>query len=211
MPRERWQKISSEFAKFGTIGVINAVINYAVFNALVLTIFTHSQLKANVVATVVAATASFFMNRHWTYRDRPKSALQREYVLFFVFNAVGLSIELGVLGLTKYGFGLTSLLALNVGKTFGVALGTVFRFWAYRTFVFPASPEPSAPAQPAQPARAAGAAKAALSLRPAQPAQAASSRAADFDLEAEFAAGIEAELDAELDRPLGANAVPRRR
>jgi putative flippase GtrA len=210
MPRERWQKISGEFAKFGTIGVINAVINYTVFNALVLTIFTQSQLKANVVATVVAATASFFMNRHWTYRDRPRSALQREYLLFFIFNAVGLSIELGVLGLTKYGFGLTSLLALNIGKTFGVALGTAFRFWAYRTFVFPAPPRPSAaPAQPAQAEEAA--AQPALSLRPAQPAQAAPSPAADYDLDAEFAAGIEAELDAELDRPLRANAVPRRR
>lgn len=154
--RERLQKIAGEFAKFGTIGVINTVVNYAVFNALILTIFAHGQLKANVVATVAATTLSYFMNRHWTYRDRPKSALRREYTLFFTFNLAGLVIELGVLALAKYGLGLTSLLALNVAKTFGLGLGTIFRFWAYRTFVFPvaavgttAAPGTAAPTGPA--------------------------------------------------------------
>jgi putative flippase GtrA len=138
--------MASEFAKFGTIGVINLIINYAVFNALVLTVFPHGQLKANVVATVVATTFSYFMNRHWTFRHRPKSAIRREYVLFFGFNLAGLMIELGVLAMAKYGFGLTSLLALNVAKTFGVGLGTIFRFWAYRTFVFPAPVKAAVPA-----------------------------------------------------------------
>lgn len=142
-PLKRLQKIAGEFAKFGTVGVINTVVNYTVFNALVLTVFAQGQLKANVVATVVATTASYFMNRHWTYRDRPKSALHREYLLFFVFNAAGLVIELGVLALSKYGLGLTSLLALNIAKTFGMGLGTIFRFWAYRTFVFPVESAPS--------------------------------------------------------------------
>jgi putative flippase GtrA len=144
MPLQRLQKLAGEFAKFGTVGVVNLVINYAVFNALVLTVFPQGQLKANVIATVVATTCSYFMNRHWTYRDRPKSAVRREYVLFFAFNLAGLMIELGVLALAKYGLGLTGLLVLNVAKTFGVALGTVFRFWAYRTFVFPAPAKASA-------------------------------------------------------------------
>jgi putative flippase GtrA len=150
LPREAPQKIAGEFAKFGTVGVINTVLNYAVFNALILTIFAQGQLKANVIATVIATTASYFMNRHWTYRDRPKSALRREYALFFVFNLAGLVIELGVLALSKYGLGLTSLLALNIAKTFGLGLGTIFRFWAYRTFVFPvAALNPAAvPGQP---------------------------------------------------------------
>lgn len=146
----RWQKLASEFAKFGTIGVANTAINYAVFNALLLTGLTEGKLKANVAATVVATTASYFMNRHWTYRDRPKSTLRREYLLFFVFNLAGLVIELGVLALAVYGFSLTSLLAVNVAKTVGLVIGTLFRFWAYRTFVFPkALAKPAVPGQPA--------------------------------------------------------------
>lgn len=137
---DRWRKFVHEALKFGLVGGINTVINYAVFNALALTVFRDGQLKATVVATVVAAFTSYLMNRHWTYRDRPKSAMRREYLLFFVFNGIGLAIELGMLAMVKYGFGINSLLAINVGKTFGLVLGTVFRFWAYRTFVFHHAP-----------------------------------------------------------------------
>ncbi|WP_405103432.1 GtrA family protein [Micromonospora sp. NBC_01412] len=142
---ERWQKFIHEALKFGIVGGINTVINYAVFNALALTVFRDGQLKATGIATVVATITSYLMNRHWTYRDRPKSALRREYALFFLFNATGLIIELGVLAAAKYGLGMTSLLALNVAKTGGVLLATLFRFWSYRTFVFqPAPVEPQA-------------------------------------------------------------------
>jgi putative flippase GtrA len=138
----RWQKLIHEALKFGIVGGLNTVVNFAVFNLLIFTIFANGQLKANVAATVVAATSSYFMNRHWTYRDRPKSAMRREYALFFAFNATGLAIELVVLGGFKYGLGITSVIALNVAKALGIGLGTLFRFWSYRTFVFkPAAPE----------------------------------------------------------------------
>jgi putative flippase GtrA len=146
---ERWQKFLHEAFKFGIVGGINAIINYAVFNALALTVLRDGQLKATVIATIVATISSYFMNRHWTYRDRPKSALRRETTLFFLFNATGLVIEVGVLAVAKYGFGLTGLLALNLAKTFGVLLATLFRFWSYRTFVF--QPAPAADAYAATP------------------------------------------------------------
>lgn len=139
---ERFRRLVHEALKFGAVGGVNAVINFAVFNALILTLFAQSQLKANVIATVVATTASYLMNRHWTFRHRSRSAMHREYMLFFLFNGVGLVIELAVLGAAKYGFALTSILALNIAKMIGVGFGTVFRFWAYRTFVFRALPEP---------------------------------------------------------------------
>ncbi|MEH0841838.1 GtrA family protein [Micromonospora sp. CPCC 205711] len=138
---ERWQKFIHEALKFGIVGGINTAINYAVFNALALTVFVDGQLKATVIATTVATITSYLMNRHWTYRDRPKSALRREYALFFLFNGAGLLIELGVLAAAKYGLGVNGLLALNVAKTGGVVLGTLFRFWSYRTFVFQPVPQ----------------------------------------------------------------------
>ena len=161
---ERWQKFVREALKFGIVGGVNTVINYGVSNVLLLTVFRNGQLKATALATFIAAIASYFMNRHWTYRDRPKSAIRRESLLFFLFNATGLLIELGVVGLAKYGFGVTGLLGFNIAKTGGVVLGTAFRFWSYRSFVFrpetapadrsvaaefdPATEPPAAPAGP---------------------------------------------------------------
>lgn len=204
LPR-RWQKFIHEAFKFGVVGGINTVINYAVFNALALTVFEDGQLKAAVVATLVATFTSYLMNRHWTYRDRPKSAMRREYALFFLFNATGLAIELGVLALAKYGLGFTGLLALNIAKTAGVGIATVFRFWSYRTFVF----------QPAPAATAAGAAGAAAEdwhpgdtlaeLDPvAELAEAVTELTNPLDLDPAIDAELEAELAAEL------NAAARR-
>ncbi|MDP9797757.1 putative flippase GtrA [Catenuloplanes nepalensis] len=133
---ERWQKLIREAAKFGIVGGVNFGINFAIFNILILTVMQGGQLKANVIATGIATLTSYLMNRHWTYRDRPKSSMRREYVLFFFFNAVALGIESGVLAGFKYGLGLETLLALNIAKFGGQVLGTLFRFWSYRTFVF---------------------------------------------------------------------------
>jgi putative flippase GtrA len=133
---EKWRAITEEFAKFGTIGLINLIVNFTVFNLLWLTILRTGEVKAKAIATIVATTCAYFMNRHWTYRDRPKSTLRREYSLFFVFNLVGLIIEVTVVFIAKYGFHQTHIVVLNLVTAVGIVLGTIFRFWAYRTHVF---------------------------------------------------------------------------
>jgi len=144
---ERFHAITDELAKFGTIGLINLVVNFAVFNLLWLTVLRSGELKAKAVATIVATTCAYFLNRHWTYRDRPKATLRREYTLFFLFNAVGLVIEVTVVGVAKYGFHQTHIVVLNLCTAVGIALGTIFRFWAYRTHVFKPAEVDEAPVQ----------------------------------------------------------------
>jgi len=139
LPR-RLQHMSSEMAKFGAIGVVNLFVNFAVFNLLWFTVLRNGELKAKAVATIVATTCAYFMNRHWTYRDRPKSTLHREYSLFIFFNAVGLVIEVAIVGIAKYGFDQTHIIVLNLCTGLGIVVGTIFRFWAYRTHVFKLGP-----------------------------------------------------------------------
>ncbi|MBA3488746.1 MAG: GtrA family protein [Longispora sp.] len=134
----RWRKFASEVAKFGTVGVINTAVNFGAFFVLLQTVFPHGELKANVGATIVATTSAYFLNRYWTYRDRPNGSLRREYMMFFLFNGAGMAIDLGILALVKYGFGMTTPLAIGTAKIVGLVLGTLFRFWAYRTLVFQA-------------------------------------------------------------------------
>ena len=63
--------------------------------------------------------------------------MRREYVLFFVLNGVGLLIALGCLWFSHYALGLTSRLADNISaNVVGIGLGTLFRFWSYRKWVF---------------------------------------------------------------------------
>lgn len=144
---QRFHAITDEIAKFGTIGLINLGVNFAVFNALLVAV-QGSEVKAKIVATTVAATCAYFLNRYWTYRHRPKTTLRREYSLFFLFNAVGLFIEAAIVALAKYGFDQTNLLVLNICTFVGIGLGTVFRFWAYRTHVFKQAPVAQAASAP---------------------------------------------------------------
>ena len=130
--RDRWHALIKELTKFGIIGVINTALDFAVWNAVLFV----GPVKAQVLSTLVSATSSYFMNRHWTFRHRARSGLRREYLLFFVFNVVGLVITAGILAAATYVFGITNLAALNGVKAFGIVVATVFRFWAYRRWVF---------------------------------------------------------------------------
>jgi putative flippase GtrA len=135
--RERFGHLLHEIAKFGVVGAFAYVIDVGTFNALRSGVLSDRPLTAKVISTVLATTFAYFGNRHWTFRHRERRGLRREYVLFFAFNAVGLAIALGCLGLSHYVLGLTSPLADNISaNVIGMMFGTIFRFWAYRRFVF---------------------------------------------------------------------------
>jgi putative flippase GtrA len=54
-------------------------------------------------------------------------------------------ISVGVLWVSHYVLGFTSPLADNISaNVVGLGLGTLFRFWSYRRWVFPAIPEGTA-------------------------------------------------------------------
>ncbi len=101
---------------------------------------------AKVASTVIAATVAFLGNRFWTWRDRERSGLRREYLLYFFFNAVGLGIALACLWISHSGLGHywpnvfhTKLADTIAAQGFGLVLGTAFRFWSYKRFVFVAA------------------------------------------------------------------------
>ena len=131
----RLRRFAPEVIAFGIIGAGNTLLYMAITWALL----PIGAVKASVIGTVVTTTLAYFANRYWTYRHHARTALRREYTLFFGFNLVGMVIQSGTLAISKYGFGLTEehdeILFLGV-TMLGVAVATVFRFWAYRTFVF---------------------------------------------------------------------------
>jgi len=131
-----------EVAKFGVVGAANYVLDVGVNNALLLGPLDHKPITAKAISTALAATSSYFMNRHWTWKHKARTGLGREYGLFIVLSAVGLGITLGCLGFSEYVLHLHSLLARNVsGNVVGVALGMLWRFWSFKRWVF-LEPEP---------------------------------------------------------------------
>ncbi len=130
-----------EVAVFGLVGLAGYVIDVSLFNVLRFAgdpaLLPDKPITAKALSVVVATVVTYLGNRYWTWRHRSRVPVTRQAVLFFWFNGLGLAISAGCLAISHYALGLDSALADNVSANgVGLVLGTAFRFWAYRTYVF---------------------------------------------------------------------------
>jgi putative flippase GtrA len=144
---ERFQQLVHEAAKFGVVGIIAFLVT-AVGTNLLHFRAGMGPLTSNVIATIVGTFVSFFGHRQWTFRHREGSTMVREYVVFFGLNAIGLGIQLLCISFTYYVLDMHGKLAYNVALIVGIGLGTLFRFWSYRRWVWLVPAEAVAGGQP---------------------------------------------------------------
>jgi len=136
---QRFGHLVREVGKFGIVGGLAFIVDTLILNLLLDSL----GIWAKVVSTVIAATLAFLGNRFWTWRDRTGQSMRREYLLYFIFNAIGLALAFGclwvshrLLGAVWPGIFHTRLADNIAAQIVGTGVGTVFRFWSYRTFVF---------------------------------------------------------------------------
>ena len=137
---------SPEVVTFLTVGGVGYVVDVTSFNLLRSPGFlgTSDPSYARVVAVALAMVVTYLGNRLVTWRGRARGDRRREIVLFIIFNIIGLALSVATLVVSHDLLGLTSRLADNVSaNVIGLALGTLFRYWSYKTFVFRAAGPPS--------------------------------------------------------------------
>lgn len=142
----RIEDLVHQIAKFGVVGLVALVVDVGLFNVLRFAggegPLYDKPLTAKIVSVIAATTVAYIGNRIWTFSDRGRTSYLREYVLFFVLNGVALLITLSCLWFSHYALDLTSPLADNISaNVIGLGLGTLFRFWSYRKWVFPELPD----------------------------------------------------------------------
>ncbi len=133
----RFRHIVHEVAKFGIVGALGAVLQFAVQDTLHFKVGMGA-LTAEFVGIMGGIVLTFFGNRYWTYRDRRSHGREfvRESALFLVMSILGTAIQLGLQAVVTYGFDLRDGLSYNLATAFGIGIATMFRLFAYRTFVF---------------------------------------------------------------------------
>jgi putative flippase GtrA len=144
----RVEHLVHEGAKFGLVGVLGLMVDLPIYNWLVFDnplvvgeagegVLYHKPVTAKVISVTAATIATYLGNRHWTWRHRERSGLHREYALFFILNGIGMLIATGCLAFSRYVLDLHTQLADNIAaNVIGLGLGTLFRFWSYRKWVF---------------------------------------------------------------------------
>jgi putative flippase GtrA len=141
----RFQLLIHEGAKFLVIGGIGFVVTIGGADILHFDVGL-GKYTSITVATIIATAVTFIGNRYWTFRHREGKGTSHETVMFFVLNGVGLLIQYACIGLIQDVMGLQGKLWYTVANLIGTAIGTVFRFWSYRRWVWhaqPPSPEAS--------------------------------------------------------------------
>jgi len=134
-----------EMLKFGAVGAFAFVVDVGLFNLLTTDLWFGSgsppldghEKIAKLISSSTAVVVAWLGNRYWSFRHRRQASRGREFLLFVLMNVVATVIAVACLAISHDVMGFTSTLADNLsGNVIGVALGTLFRFWAYRTFVF---------------------------------------------------------------------------
>lgn len=127
-----------ELSSFLGVGAAVTVLDIALFN-LVHFAWHVGPLSSKAVSVSIATLVSFELNRRLTWRSRPRSQVTGQLLRFLLLAAVGLVLTELPLAVSHYLLGLQSGLADNIaGNVVGQAIGTVFRFWAFSRWVFPA-------------------------------------------------------------------------
>lgn len=132
---QRFRQLIHEGAKFLIVGGIGFVVVLAGSDSL------HFELglgkfTAVTIATVMATGITFLGNRYWSFKDRQGAGARSETVLFFLLNGVGLLIQYACIFLVTDVLGLSGRIWYTFANFVGVGIGTLFRFWSYRKWIW---------------------------------------------------------------------------
>lgn len=143
---DRFRRLFAEVFSFLAVGGTAYIVDVGVSNLLVYgapalglpALMASSPIKAKIISTLVSVAVAWLGNRFWTYGKREHGSQIAGMWRFALANAIGMVIAVAPLGLTWYVLGLRDPISYNISTNIvGIGLAMVFRFWAYRTWVFP--------------------------------------------------------------------------
>ncbi|MEN0072826.1 MAG: GtrA family protein [Paracraurococcus sp.] len=104
--------------RFGIVGVVGFLVDAAVLmGGMWLGL---GPWLGRVVSYLAAASTTFALNRAWTFRDAPRAAPLRQWVLFLLVNLAGFAVNYGT-----YAALIASLPLVAAHPVLGVAAGSL--------------------------------------------------------------------------------------
>ncbi|MCP2169997.1 putative flippase GtrA (transmembrane translocase of bactoprenol-linked glucose) [Goodfellowiella coeruleoviolacea] len=153
-----------ELLRFAVVGGTCFVITVAINYALKLTILTDKPVSAQAISVVIATIVSYVLNREWSFRTRGGRERAHEAALFFLISGIGVALNSAPLWVSRYLFHLQEPAVTRLtqeiadfasGMILGTLLAMVFRWWAFKKWVFPQADARPRPVRPTRSERAA--------------------------------------------------------
>ena len=139
----RMRRLTVEAFKFLTVGGFGYIVDVGLSNVLaygmgpVPALLEGSPIKSKIISTILAMIVVWIGNKLWTYGHRTTDSNLRGVLLFIAVNMAGMVISVIPLGVTWYLLDMRDQLTYNISTNIiGVGLAMIFRFYAYRTWVF---------------------------------------------------------------------------
>jgi putative flippase GtrA len=133
--RKRFAALVPELAKFGAVGLIGSVVDLG-GAAYLHGAMGIGPMVSKAISLIAATAVTYLGSRFWTFRHRVNQALLREGLLFVTLNLVGLAIAECVIAFVSYGLDMKHAIAYNAASLAGTGLGTIFRYFSYKKWVF---------------------------------------------------------------------------
>lgn len=132
-----------QFIRFVIVGFINTGVDFGFFNFLLL-IFKITEgwpvAVFNSISVGIAMANSYFLNKYWSFQKKETGNRAMEALLFFVFTALGLGINTGIVySMTTFidlRFGIGDLAWANISKAVAIAIMLFWNFFWYKFVVF---------------------------------------------------------------------------
>lgn len=131
--RSSWRILLKEVTAFGLVGAVGFAIDVGLFNVF----FNEGQVVAKIISTSAATAVTYVGNRYFSFSHRARTGIGRETSIFLGINIITLVFSLLVIGFFEYPLHLKHhFVAMNVVNFGTIVIGTMFRFWSYKRFVF---------------------------------------------------------------------------
>lgn len=128
------QRNLKKLIRFSMVGVAGSIINFSVYYFAFEKLHFEVNLSA-VFAFSIAVSNNYIWNHLWTFstENQGNPVNVKQFIYYFIVNLQGLGINLIVLNMTIYFFGIDLHL---IGQAIGLLFGMVFNFMFAKRIVF---------------------------------------------------------------------------
>lgn len=135
-----------EMLKFAIVGGTTFVVDNGIWYILKLGVLESKPTTAKAISIIVATIVSYILNREWSFRTRGGRERSHEAALFFVISGIAVLVNLIPLYASRYLFHfevpevtrlVQEIADFLSGSIIGMLLAMVFRYWAFKKWVFP--------------------------------------------------------------------------